>query len=164
MLLAVIAADPQSLHGAAHELLAKTYYALPDMVGGDLDLAIEMMREAWKRAPDNPRYARLLAGYLLDVEKTEEARSILEQILTMKMDKGGLQLMADQLRVAADLATRMGVIDLSQQLSGQRDDLLENNSFLQKRTVVSAMGHFGDKDPMQDQNAAASTGQSDIDD
>lgn len=155
LLKGVVAADPQSLHGAAHALLAETYYAMPDIIGGDLDLAIAMMREAWERAPDNPRYPRLLATYLLDKARVDEARLILGQLLLMaapaeQAKTGGLQLLADQLRVAVDLAQRMGNKDLAQQLSDQRNTMLEAHPYLQKRTVVSAMGHFGDIDPMKD--------------
>ena len=34
LLKGAVAKDPQSLHGAAHALLAETYYTLPDLVGG----------------------------------------------------------------------------------------------------------------------------------
>lgn len=153
----VVAADPPRLHGAAHAMLAETYYALPDIVGGDLDLAIALMREAWERAPENPRYPRLLAAYLLDKGQADEARLILGHLLTMPAQvenakTGGLQLMADQLRVAVDLAERMGNKELAQQLTNQRNSMLESHPYLQKRTVVSAMGHFGDIDPMKDRN------------
>jgi len=155
LLKEVVVADPQSLHGAAHAMLAETYYALPDIIGGDLDLAIAMMREAWERGPDNPRYPRLLAAYLLDKAQFDEARSILSQLLLMvaeveKTETGGLQLLTDQLRVAVDLAERMGDPELAQQLAKQRTTMLASHPYLQKRTVVSAMGHFGDIDPMKD--------------
>jgi tetratricopeptide (TPR) repeat protein len=150
LLQAAVAEDPQSLHGAAHALMAETYYALPDIAGGDLDLAIDMMRAALQRDPDNPLYARLLAGYLLDTAQDGEARSILNQILQMQADAGGLQLRADQLQAASDLATRVGDAVLAQQLSAQREEMYEDYPYLQKRSVVSAMGHFGDKDPMED--------------
>ncbi len=149
LLKAVTAEDPKSLHGAAQALLAETYYALPDIAGGDLDLAIEMMRAAWQHAPDNPRYARLLAGYLLDKGQADEARSVLKQILAMQPDAAGLQLQADQLRAASDLAKRIGETDLEQQLWDQRAALLQTYPYLQRRAVVSAMGHFGDKNPME---------------
>jgi len=157
LLKGVVAADPPSLHGAAHALLAETYYALPDIIGGDLDLAIVLMREAWQRSPDNPRYACLLAAYLLDKDQSDEARLILSQLPPMvaeleKTKTGGLQLLADQLRVASDLAERMGNAALAQQLTNQRNSTLASHPYLQKRTVVSAMGHFGDIDPMRDQD------------
>jgi len=148
LLKGVVAEDPQSLQGAAHALLAQTYYALPDMLGGDLDLAIAMMQAARERAPANPRFARLLAGYLLDIAKPDEAIAILKQFLTMKSGMAGWQLMADQLRLAADMAERIGDEGLADQLSKQRSKMFETHNFLQTRTVVSAMGHFGDKDPM----------------
>ena len=147
-LLSKIAEDPQGLHGAAHALLAETYYTLPDIVGGDLDLAISMMRAARERAVDNPRYARLLAGYLVDIEQPDEAGSNLKELLSMKTEMSGWQLQADQLRAAAGMAERIGDTDLSEQLTKQRNAMLEAHPFLQNRKVVSAMGHFGDKDPM----------------
>jgi len=148
LLTGTVAEDPQSLHGAAHALLAETYYTLPDIVGGDLDLAVSMMRAARERAPGNPRYARLLAGYLVDIEQTDEARSNLKELLSMKTDMSGWQLQADQLRAAAGLAIRIGDTDLAERLTKQRNVMLEAHPFLQNRKVVSAMGHFGDKDPM----------------
>ena len=150
LLQSAVAADPQSLHGAAHALLAETYYALPDIAGGDLDKAIGLMRSALQRAPDNPRYARLLAGYLSEQGKSGEAQSILQQILAMEADAGGLQLQADQLRAASDLAKRIGEAGLAGKLSERRISLLEAHPELQSRLVVSAMGHFGDKNPMED--------------
>jgi len=150
LLKGVVAEDPQSLNGAAHALLGETYYALPDIFGGDLDLAVAMLRTAMVRAPDNPRYARLLAGYLLDVDLPDEASSILKQLLSMHPSMAGWQLLADQLRVAADMAERIGDNALAEQLSQRRNGMLEKHPFLQTRTVVSAMGHFGDKDPMSD--------------
>jgi hypothetical protein len=150
LLQATVAEDPQSLRGAAHALMAETHYALPDIAGGDLRLAIETMRAARQRDPDNPLYARLLAGYLLDTAEDGEARSILHEILTMQADTDGLQLRADQLQAASDLATRIGDAELGQQLSAQREKMFEDYPYLQKRSVVSAMGHFGDKDPMKD--------------
>lgn len=147
-----VAEDPQSLHGAAHALLGETYYTLPDVVGGDLDLAIAMLRTAWERAPQNPRYAILLAGYLLDIEQYDEVRSILTELLSMRTEMAGWQLLADQLRVAADMAERNDDQELATRLTQQRDTLFEAHPFLQKRTVVSAMGHFGDKDPMAESN------------
>jgi hypothetical protein len=150
LLQAVVAEDPPSLHGAAHALLAETYYALPDIAGGDLDLAVDVMRAARHRDETNPLYARLLAGYLLDTAQVDEARSILQHILAMQADAGGLQLRADQLQAASDLATRIGDAGLAQQLAAQREQLFEDYPYLQRRSVVSAMGHFGDKDPMED--------------
>jgi len=148
LLTATVAEDPRGLNGAAHALLAETYYTLPDIVGGDLDLAISMMRAARERAPDNPRYIRLLAGYLADIEQSDEALSSLRQLLSMESGMSGWQLQADQLRAAAGLAERLGDTDLAVQLSKQRSVMLKAHPFLQNRTVVSAMGHFGDKDPM----------------
>ena len=152
LLQSVVAEDPPSLRGAAHALLAETYYALPDIAGGDLDQAIGLMRTAWQRAPDNPLYARLLAGYLLDKGQAEEARAILAQIPAMDAGPGGLQLQADQLRAASDLAERIGDANLARQLSSRRESMLAAHPHLQKRGVVSAMGHFGDKDPMENQD------------
>lgn len=146
----VVAKDPKNLHGAAHALLAETYYVLPDLVGGDLDLAITSMRAATQKAPGNPRYARLLAGYLLDVDKTDEATALLKGIMSMEPGMPGWQLQADQLRIAAGLAERIGDRHLAKQLTEQREGMLKAHPMLQTRTVVSAMGHFGDKDPMAD--------------
>jgi len=148
LLTGAVAEDPPGLQGAAHALLAETYYTLPDIVGGDLDLAISMMRAARERAPGNPRYARLLAGYLVDIEQPDEARSNLKELLSMKTEMSGWQLQADQLRAAAGLAERIGDTGLAEQLTKQRKAMLETHPFLQSRKVVSAMGHFGDKDPM----------------
>jgi hypothetical protein len=53
------------------------------------------------------------------------------------------------LRAASDLAKRIDEADLAQQLSDTRAALLQAHPYLQRRTVVSAMGHFGDKDPME---------------
>jgi tetratricopeptide (TPR) repeat protein len=150
LLKKAVAADPQTLKGAAHALLAETYYALPDIAGGDLDLAVSTMRTALVKDPSNPRYARLLAAYLIDLGAVDEARSNLARMVGMETGSGGLQIMADQLRIAADLAERINDANLSRQLSGRRDGLLEEHPELLKRIVVSAMGHFGDKDPMED--------------
>jgi hypothetical protein len=82
----------------------------------------------------------------------EEAGSLLKKLLSMKSGMAGWQLQADQLRAAADLAERLGELELSQQLTLKRNGMLESHPYLQARTVVSAMGHFGDNDPMSDKN------------
>lgn len=146
----VVAADPPELNGAAHALLAQTYYTLPDMLGGDLDLAVDMMRAARERSPSDPRYARLHATYLLDVEQADEAITILKQILAMDPVMSGWQLQADELRVARQMADRIGDKKLAEQLLVQRNNMLTEHPYLQTRKTVSAMGHFGDKDPMAD--------------
>ena len=74
----------------------------------------------------------------------------LQHILAVQADAGGLQLRADQLQAASDLATRIEDAGLAQQLAAQREKMFEDYPYLQKRSVVSAMGHFGDKDPMED--------------
>ena len=109
-----------------------------------------MMRSARERDPDNPRYTRLLAGYLADVEQSDEALLNLRQLLSMETVMSGWQLQADQLRAATGMAERLGDTALANQLMKQRSDLLEAHPFLKNRTVVSAMGHFGDKNPMVD--------------
>jgi tetratricopeptide (TPR) repeat protein len=146
----VVAADPPSLAGAAHALLGEIYYALPDLAGGDLDLSIKMMREALKRSPGNPHYTRLLAGYLLDTGQSDESRSLLEGLLSGKTDAADLQLVADQLRIAGDVASRIPDEQLAQQLWQQRGVMLDEHPYLQNRNVVVALGHFGDKNPMKD--------------
>ena len=150
LLKGIVAEDPMGLDGAAHALLAETYYTLPDIIGGDLDLAVSMMRAARERAPNNPRYARLLAGYLLDIEQTDKARLNLTDLLSMQSGMSGWQLQADQLRAATGMAERIGDPRLAEQLANHRSAMLQAHPFLQNRTVVSAMGHFGDKDPMAD--------------
>jgi len=150
MLKRVVAEDPQALHGAGYALLAETSYRLPDLVGGDLELATTMMRSATERAPENSRYARLLAGYLLDAQRHDETNTILRQILSMQAGISGRQLKADQLRLAAGMAERIGDHELAIQLSQQRKEMLDSYPFLRTRKTVAAMGHFGDKDPMAD--------------
>lgn len=152
LLKPVVATDPKSLKGAAHALLAETYYTLPDLIGGDLDLGIEFMQAASQRDPDNPLYRRLLAGYLLDNGQTEDASKLLKSIMSLKPDMAGWQLLADQLRAAAGLAERVGDNELAAELTENRDSMLEQHPYLQTRLTVSAMGHFGSKDPMQESN------------
>jgi tetratricopeptide (TPR) repeat protein len=122
---------------------------MPDIAGGDLDLAIEMMRQARDRAPKNPRYAPLLAAYLLDTGENQEARTILTALLDLQPEINELQITADQLRIAADIAGRIPDVNLAQRLSSRRCAMLDMHPYLQKRHVVAALGHFGDN-PLDD--------------
>ena len=150
LLEAVLAADPPALKGAAHAMLGEIYYALPDIAGGDLDHAIALMRVAHERAPDNPYYSRLLAAWLLDIGDQEESRAILASLLELDAEPGELQLLADQLRIAGDIAGRVPDKALVQTLARQRAAMLQEYPYLQSRKVVVALGHFGDANPMED--------------
>lgn len=150
LLRKAVSADPPALAGAAHALQAEIYYALPDILGGDLDEAVTLMRAASERAPHNPRYSRILAGYLLDLNRQDEARATLRGLLELTPEPPGLQLQADQLRSAAELAARLGDPQLAGALGDARDGILRQHPYLQNRKVVSAMGHFGSNDPREE--------------
>ncbi|MFT6286666.1 MAG: hypothetical protein ACJA09_001416 [Alcanivorax sp.] len=147
LLLKVVAADPRDLAGAAHAQLAETYYTLPDILGGDLNKAVSMMQAAGERAPENPRYIRILSGYLSELDRDEQAISVLQDLLELTPAQSELQLYTDQLRSASELAKRMDETKLASQLNETRQDLLDEYPYLQNRKVVSAMGHFGTNDP-----------------
>ena len=150
LLQAAVIGDPPLLAGAAHAMLAETYYALPDVLGGDLGRAITMMQAARERAPDNPRFSRILAGYLLDEGKPDKAASLLRALMALKPAEPELQLYADQLRSAAEMAKRLNDMPLSEELATQREQMLKQHPYLQTRKVVSAMGHFGSNDPLEE--------------
>ncbi|MEH6609683.1 MAG: hypothetical protein V7696_09960 [Halioglobus sp.] len=147
LLLKAVAADPHDLAGAAHAQLSETYYTLPDILGGDLNKAVSMMQAAGKRSPENPRYIRILSGYLSELDRDEQAISKLRSLLELTPTQSELQLYTDQLRSASELAKRMDESQLASQLNGTRQDLLDEHPYLQNRKVVSAMGHFGSNDP-----------------
>ncbi len=146
----VVKTDPPALDGAAHAMLGEILYAMPDIAGGDLDKAIEMMRVARQRAPDNPLYARMLAAWLLDIGENGESQSILASLLELEPATGDLQLTADQLRVAGDIAGRIPDDALVQQLYDRRSAVFKAHPYLQQRTVVVALGHFGDINPLEE--------------
>ncbi|WP_154647561.1 tetratricopeptide repeat protein [Luminiphilus syltensis] len=150
LLKPVVSEDPQRLRGAAHALLARTYYDLPDILGGGLAKAIDAMQAALERDPLDARYLRLLAGYRLDDGDRQTARELLLQLANLDVETAGLQLKADQLRAGADLAMRMGDNALQTRLANTRARLLEDHPKLLSRKVVSAMGHFGTNDPRAD--------------
>ena len=148
LLSKAVAADPPQLAGAAHAQLAETYYTLPDILGGDLEKAVAMMQAAQKRAAENPRYLRILSGYQLELYQSDQARATLSSLLRLGPEKPELQLFADQLRSAAELAIRMGESGLASELGATREKILAQHPYLQKRKVVSAMGHFGSNNPL----------------
>ena len=150
LLLKAVTADSPSLAGAAHALLAETYYVLPDILGGDLEKAASMMDAARQRAPRNPRYSRILSGYLLDLGEAQQATTTLQNLLTLEPASSEMQIYADQLRSASELAGRMDKPNLSADLSRTRAELLAEHPYLQTRKVVSAMGHFGSNDPREE--------------
>jgi tetratricopeptide (TPR) repeat protein len=150
LLLKAVTVDSPSLAGAAHALLAETYYALPDILGGDLEKAVSMMEAARQRAPKNSRFSRILSGYLLDLGQAQRATATLKKLLTLEPTSPEMQLYADQLRSASELAGRMDEPGLSADLSRTRAELLAEHPYLQTRKVVSAMGHFGSNDPRED--------------
>ena len=101
--------------------------------------------ETQVRAPDGLPAVSLDAANLITLQSDAQV-STLERL----RDAGpGDYYTGDIARmIAADMAERIGETGMADQLDQRRDGMLEQHAFLQTRSVVSAMGHFGTNNPM----------------
>jgi tetratricopeptide (TPR) repeat protein len=141
------AKQPNALDGNCLLILGRLYYEVPEFAGGDMDKAAATLDAATQVAPDNFGVWRYLAYVRLQAGDADGAKKALAQMLGMEPSPLDLQLMADELKNARDLAHRIPAADLETQLTAKRDALLKAHPELLTRASSAANMHGG-VDPM----------------
>jgi len=84
---AAIRIDPAFENGSAYAVLGKLDSELPRLFGGNLKRGIEYLEKALKLAPSSSLVKLFLAESYLSAGRKQEAKRLLEEILTMAPDK-----------------------------------------------------------------------------
>ena len=142
-----VAKEPAALDGNCQLMLGKLYYELPEFAGGDVAKAGTVLAKAHELAPGNASVTRYLAYTRLQEGDPETAKRLLAELLKLDTNAGDLQLTADELKNARDLAHRIPAAELEAQLSAKRDALLATHPELLTR-ASSAVNMHGGVDPI----------------
>ena len=84
----VIGLDPSHEDGSAYAVLGKLDSEVPGLFGGNRKRGITSLEKALDIGPDNSLAKLFLAEAYLKEERDDEARRLLEEILTMAPDEG----------------------------------------------------------------------------
>ena len=84
----VISLDPSHENGSAYVVLGKLDSEVPGLFGGNRKRGIRSLEKALDIAPDNSLAKLFLAEAYLKEDRDDEARRLLEEILTMAPDEG----------------------------------------------------------------------------
>lgn len=138
-----VSLDSKVLNGNALWELGRLYYELPEFSGGDTAKGRQLLDKAYRQSPKNPAILRYAA--YVDAQEGDQAgaKAMLSQMLPIDSGSGGLQLLADQLKQAKELATRLGDSDLEKQLDDKRAKLLAQHPELLHRLPSAANMHEG---------------------
>lgn len=145
----VIRSSPATLGGTAQLVLGRIYFELPPLLGGNLERSITLLVDATKRDPTNPQALRYLAEAYDQEMEEEKAKVALTAMLALGSEPGKHQLLADELRMGAGLAQRLGAVDLRTRLLEKRAEHLEQHPELLTRESTAVNGHGGDN-PLTD--------------
>jgi len=137
------AADPALLGGSALLALARLYYELPEFLGGDVAEAQKLLEQGLKVAPKNPSLVRYAAFVRAQEHDAPAAKALLASMPDLQAGPEDLQTLADELRNARDLATRLGDEPLRRRLDQRRDALLKQHPELLTRASTAANMHGG---------------------
>lgn len=139
--------DPAALGGNALWVLARVYFDLPEFAGGDGVKALKLLEQAYAQTPNNISLLRYSAYVHAQDRNPSMAKGRLVEILGLEPDPADLQVAADELKNARDLAMRLADDSLAQQLTAKRDALLKAHPQLLTRKTSAANMHGG-VDPM----------------
>jgi tetratricopeptide (TPR) repeat protein len=137
------AKQPGALDGNCLLILGRLYYEVPEFAGGDMDKAAATLNKATEVAPNNFAVQRYLAYVRLQANDADGAKKALAQMLPIEPSPLDLQLMADELKNARDLAHRIPATELETQLTAKRDALLKAHPELLTRASSAANMHGG---------------------
>ena len=84
----VISLDPSHENGSAYAVLGKLDIEVPGLFGGNRKRGITSLEKALDIGPDNSLAKLFLAEAYLKEDRGDEARRLLEEILTMAPDEG----------------------------------------------------------------------------
>jgi hypothetical protein len=97
--------------------------------------------------PQNGSLLRYSAYVLIQERDVPRGRQRLAEMLKLKPDPANLQLFADELKGASELAERIGDVSLARQITVKRDQLFTLHPELLRRRGSAANMHGG-VDPM----------------
>jgi tetratricopeptide (TPR) repeat protein len=100
---AVIRIDPKYEDGGAFIVLGRLDYELPALMGGSKKRAIREYEQGLKVAPSNPLLKVFLAESYIDADRKSEAKQLLEQVLSIKLDSQPSIVLKDAQRQARRL-------------------------------------------------------------
>ena len=82
----VLSLDPAFQQGSADRALGRWYFKVPGLFGGSDDRAVEHLERSLTYNPDSTASLFFLAETLLEMDRVEEARARLEQVLAAPLD------------------------------------------------------------------------------
>ncbi|MEE8519707.1 MAG: TRAP transporter TatT component family protein [Dehalococcoidia bacterium] len=82
----VLGLDPAFQQGSADRALGRWYFKVPGLFGGNDDRAVEHLERSLAYNPESTATLFFLAETLLEMERIEEARTRLEQVLAAPLD------------------------------------------------------------------------------
>jgi hypothetical protein len=134
---------PQLFDGLALYDLAKLYYELPEFSGGDTSKGVAAITTAYQDGGTNPTIIRYYAFVQAQEGHQDREKAALAKMLTLNAAGARLQLLADELLVGRDLATRLQQNDIVARLTAKRDGILAEHKELQRREHTAANLHGG---------------------
>ena len=138
-----VALDPKAFDGNALWMLGRVYYDLPEFAGGDQAKGLKLLADAYRNTPKNISLLRYTAHVYVDERDIPTAKRRLAELLPINPTPRDLQLMADELKSAYELADRLKDADLAKRLSAKRDVLLNATPQLLRRQNTAANLHGG---------------------
>jgi hypothetical protein len=82
----VLRIDPAFQQGSADRALGRWYYKVPGLFGGSREKAVEHLRRSLTYNPHSIASHYFLAETLLDMNRRDEARAALQQVLDAPVD------------------------------------------------------------------------------
>jgi len=143
LLSKAVALDPKALDGNALWILGRLYYDLPEFAGGDPVKGMSLIEDAYRNTPQNVSLLRYSAYVFLQERDVPRAKQRLAEMLKLQPDPTNLQLLADELKSASELAARADDAALARRLSTKRDQLLKAHPQLLRRLGSAANMHGG---------------------
>ena len=135
--------DPKLLNGLGEMMLGRMYLSLPEVSGGDQDLAIVHLKKAVEIDPRNLVNVRWLAEGYMALQQNDLVIKTVQLMQGIKPQEGQAQQYADELRGGIGLASRAGDQALSDALRGQRDAFLAKHPEVLTRKSLPQVGHGG---------------------
>lgn len=142
-----VVTDPKALDGTALWLLGRWLYESPEFAGGDPVQGMKLLEAAFQSTPRNPSLLRYSAYVLAQEHEPARAKQRLALLLKVPSEGVSQQLLADELKGAIDLATRLKDAPLQKQLTARRQALFTANPNLLTR-LPPAVNMHGGVDPI----------------
>ena len=148
----VVDDDPTALDGLALLLLGRISLDLPQVLGGDVDKAIEYLEQGVAIAPESLEMQRWLAEAYLASQDAEKAKSTIEIASRLNGEEMNIQDKADEMLALGGLALRLNLPESTEVFKASRQALLTEYPYLQTREYHASLGHGG-TDPFTGKNS-----------